>query len=782
MLLLRIFKWTFSLILIFSILGTLISYFAFQKLSSDLPDIKVLRNTKYSQPLSIYSNDGLLIEQFGEKIRTPISISNVPRQLINAFVAAEDASFYTHNGVDFKGLARAAIQLILTGKKKQGGSTITMQVARNFLLSNEKTYTRKFKEIILSLQIEQEYTKDKILELYLNKIYLGQRSYGVAAAAEIYYNRPLAQLSLSELCMIAGLPKAPSSYNPISNPKRALIRRNYVLKRMLDLSYITQQEHDTASTTPITASTYTTQRDLYAPYVAEMVRNNIVNRYDKHTAYTAGLKVYTTIRSELQLTAVKALRSNLHNFDERHSYRISKAQKIPIQSSTNIGDTLPAEVTQINKKQLTAQLKDGSSITLAWKNSPWSTKYDTVTAKKQTIHSYLDIIELHDTIRVRQNGQSWRLAQKPQAESAFVALNPKNGAILALSGGYAFFNNKYNRATQARRQPGSGFKPIIYTSALEHGYTAASIINDAPIVDTSRSREESEWRPENYSHKFYGPTSIRTALRKSRNLISVRLARSIGIQEIKRTAVRFGFKPEQLPGKLSLALGSGVASPLQMARMYSTFANGGHLINPFFIERIESSTGEILFQADPVHACANCNDNTAPQVITPQINFLMNTLLRDVVQRGTATKAKSLQRKDLAGKTGTTNKQKDAWFNGFTSEISAVSWVGQDNSKSLGSQETGSKTALPVWIDFMRIALRNKPEQELTQPEGISKLLINTKTGLLASEGIETATTTWEYFRDEFAPTQQTPSLPSANEATTENQQDTEQSMPEPLF
>jgi len=775
----KIIKWAFSLFLTFSILGILVGYVVYQQLSSDLPDIKVLRNIQYSQPLLVYSQDGLLIEQFGEKMRIPISISDTPKQLINAFVSAEDANFYSHYGVDFKGLARAVIQLALTGKKKQGGSTITMQVARNFLLSNEKTYTRKLKEIILSFQIEQEYTKGEILELYLNKIYLGQRSYGVSAAAEIYYNRPLPELTLAELCMIAGLPKAPSSYNPISNPKRALIRRNYVLKRMLDLDNISQQEYDTASLAPITASTYIVRRDLYAPYIAEMVRNEIINRYDKNIAYTAGLKVYTTIQSGLQNTAITALRSNLHHYDQRHGYRVSKAQKQPLDSSANIGDTFLAQVTQINKKQLTAQLKDGTNITLVWKNSPWRPKPEARTTSH--LGSYLDIIALHDTIRVRRDNQLWYLAQIPQAESAFVALDPKNGAILALSGGYAYFNNKYNRATQAKRQPGSGFKPIIYTSALEQGYTVASMINDAPIIDTRSSLEESEWRPENSSHKFYGPTSIRTALRNSRNIISVRLARSIGLPSITETALRFGFKQEQLPQKLSLALGSGYASPLQMARMYATFANGGFLIDPFFIERIESSTGEVLFQAEPVKACFNCQNNTAPRIISPQINFLMNSLLRDVVQNGTARKAKTLQRSDLAGKTGTTNEQKDAWFNGYSSDIVGIAWVGQDNSKSLGRGEYGATAALPMWIDFMRYALKNKAEQALIEPEGISQIRIDTKTGLLANK--ETAATArQEFFRDEFIPTQYAPSNILVNDTTDEKERDTELSIPEPLF
>jgi len=777
--LIKIIKWIATTLIAFASLGLLIGYFTYQQLITELPDIKVLRNVQYTQPLNVYSQDGLLIEQFGEKIRTPTTIDKIPKTLINAFISAEDGSFYTHYGVDFIGLTRAAIQLILTGKKKQGGSTITMQVARNFLLSNQKTYTRKLKEIILSFQIEQEFTKNEILELYLNKIYLGQRAYGVAAAAEIYYNRPLAELTLAELSMIAGLPKAPSSYNPISNPSRALLRRNYVLKRMLYLEYTSQQDYDTAIQAAITAGSYTTQRELYAPYIAEMVRNEIINIYGEETTYSAGLKVYTTIKSDLQNTAVSALRNNLHSHSERYSYQINKEQKLTLKASDKIGDTVPATVLEINTNQLTAQTQKEEMVTLYWKDSPWSTKYDPHSKKTQKIASFLDIIELQDTIRLRKIDGQWRLAQIPQAESAFIALDPKNGAILALSGGYAYFNNKYNRVIQAKRQPGSGFKPIIYTTALEHGYTAASMINDAPIVDTNDSTQESEWRPENYSHKFYGPTSIRSALRKSRNLISVRLLRSVGIPAATETALHFGFTEEQLPQKLSLALGSGYASPLQMARMYAVFANGGFLINPFFIERIESSTGEILFQAEPLAACIDCAEKSAPQIITPQINFLMNTLLRDVVQRGTATKAKGLQRTDLAGKTGTTNDQKDAWFNGFTPHLVGIAWVGRDNSRSLGRWETGGKAALPLWIDFMRYALKDKAEEEFVMPEGISKVLIDSEEGLLARE--KSPSSIWEFFRTEFIPTQYMPLKATAPEIT-DDTIDRGQAMSEVLF
>ncbi|HIG65311.1 MAG TPA: penicillin-binding protein 1A [Methyloprofundus sp.] len=775
----RIIKWLSAILVTFSMLGLIIGYFAYQQLSSELPDIKVLRDIQYHQPLNIYSRDGLLIEQFGEKIRIPISISDTPEQLVNAFISAEDGNFFSHIGIDFKGLARAVIQLALTGKKKQGGSTITMQVARNFLLSNKKTYTRKLKEIILSLQIEQEFSKNEILELYLNKIYLGQRAYGVAAASAIYYGRPLTELTIAELSMIAGLPKAPSSYNPISNPERALLRRNYVLRRMLDLRYISQQDYNTAIESPITARRYAAQRELYAPFIAEMVRNDIVRLYGEDQAYTAGLKVYTTLHADLQSVAVSAMRANLHQFDERHSYRTSQQQKLPLKSSHNTGSTFPAQVTQIVEQQLTAELKDGTEIKLLWKDSPWSTVYNADTQQTRRVNSYLDIIDLHDTIRVRQANKKWRLAQVPEAEGAFVALDPKTGAVLALSGGYAYFNNKYNRATQAMRQPGSGFKPIIYTSALEAGYTAASMINDAPIVSANNSIEESAWRPENYSHKFYGPTSIRTALRKSRNLIAIRLTRAIGIATVTDTAIRFGFLPEQLPAKLSLALGSGQASPLQMARMYAVFANGGYLINPYYIDRIEASTGEVLFQAEPLAACSVCASNAAPRIISPQTNFLINSLLQDVVRRGTAVKAKSLQRNDLAGKTGTTNDQKDAWFNGFTPDIVGVAWVGKDNSSSLGRWETGGKAALPMWIDFMRYALKGKVEREPIMPEGISKVLIDPETGLLARE--ESLTGIWEYFSDESVPTQYAPLIELESELIGEKNT-TEDEVPETLF
>ncbi|KAF3983739.1 MAG: penicillin-binding protein 1A [Methylococcales symbiont of Hymedesmia sp. n. MRB-2018] len=753
-------KWIFILFSL-SLCLIIIAYFFISDLKQELPDIQQLHNVEYQTPLSIYSYDKLLLAQFGEKKRIPIHIKEVPQQLINAFLAAEDDRFYSHPGVDYRGLIRATFQLLWTGKKKQGGSTITMQVTRNFLLTREKTYIRKIKEIILSLQIEREYSKDQILELYLNKIYLGHRSYGVAAAASTYYDKTLRDLNLAQLAMIAGLPKAPSSYNPISNPERALQRRNYVLRRMLKLGYIDQAEFDIAFNSPVTATLHSNQLDAPAPYIAEMVRQEIVEQYGEK-AFSLGLKVFTTINSTMQATATHAIQSALHNYDQRHGYRfLPHANKISTELKTSdfttIADTQSAHIVEINDDIATASLADKSLIEIPFEQIKWARTFKSQNYMGPKLKSINDVLKVNDLVRVRQLKDSrWSLAQIPNTEAAFVALNSNDGAILALSGGFDFFHNKYNRVIQSKRQPGSGFKPIIYTTALENGFTAASLINDAPVVIDDPSQINA-WRPENYSKKFFGMTPLRTALRKSRNLISIRLLRELGIKKVTDTALRFGFKQEQLPKGLSLALGSGYASPLQMATFFSVFANGGFLIEPYFIDRIEDNKGKVLFQATPKIACPSCEDSSigdvhyASRIISPQINFLMNSLLRDVVQRGTATKAKVLGRTDLAGKTGTTNEQRDAWFNGFSSGIAASAWLGFDTSKPLGRNETGGKAALPIWIDFMKTALKDKPEQSLVIPAGIEKVYIDPKTGKLAqtdSHGI------WEYFRNENSPSE----------------------------
>jgi len=759
-----LFKWL--AFFFFAFIGTFLiaTYFFLIELDKELPDIDQLQHVQYQMPLNIYSQDKLLIAQFGEKRRIPINIEQVPPQLIKAFIAAEDDRFYKHNGVDFKGLLRALSQLALTGKKRQGGSTITMQVARNFLLSNERTYLRKLKEIILALKIERQYSKDQIMDLYLNKIYMGQRAYGVAAAAQTYYGKDISELALHQQAMIAGLPKAPSIYNPITNPQRAIERRNYVLRRMLDLNYISQRDYEIAVQTLDNAEIQPINVELQSPYIAEMVRQEVMSKYGE-TAYTLGLKIFTTVPSQFQLAAEDALQKTLHEYDERHGYRgfpHKNLQKKGIQiEDTVIGDTRQALVTAATDSGVVATFYDHTQIDISWKNIEWARPYP-----EKNIGTGKAFLKPNDIIWVRQlENNEWALTQIPSAEAAFVALNPNNGAILALCGGFDFYHSKYNRATQSKRQPGSGFKPVIYTAALEKGFTAASIINDAPIVIEDPS-QENDWRPENYSRRFLGPTSLRVALRESINLVSVRLLQEIGIPQAIDTAMRFGFDKEQLPGTLSLALGSGYASPLRMASAYAVFANGGFLVKPYLIERIEDHKGNLLFQANPPLACADCPDqdppspNRAPRAISAKINFLANSLLRDVVQRGTATQAKQLGRNDLAGKTGTTNEQRDAWFNGFATDIVASAWIGFDNSLPLGHGETGGKAALPMWIKFMKAVQQNFPEKPLTQPAGIVQAYINPADGLLLDQ--EARGGIWEYFSEETVPTAK--SAPKAEE------------------
>jgi penicillin-binding protein 1A len=757
----KIFQWIFFSLVTVLFCVAIVAFYVFNEIKDELPDVKQLHDVTYQVPLSIYSKDEVLLAKFGEKKRVPITIDEVPKQLVDAFLAAEDGNFYTHSGVDYKGLARAVIQLILTGKKKQGVSTITMQVTRNFLLTREKTYRRKIKEIILALEIEKEFSKDKILEFYLNKIFLGHHSYGIAAASMTYYGKGLSELNLSQLAMLAGLPKAPSIYNPVSNPKRAILRRDYVLRRMHELNYITQEQFTTATEQPVSASIHRSKFASTAPYISEMVRQEVFDHYGEE-AYTLGLKVYTTIDSSLQSTAIRSLRSALHGYDHRHGYHSlphkNKAKLTKADYMTK-GDTQTAHVIKIEEEVATVMLKEGGQIKLPFKSMLWARKFKSPNYRGAKLTSMSEILSINDVIKVRQKEDStWELAQIPNIEAAFAALDSKTGAIIALTGGFDFFNNKYNRAIQSKRQPGSGFKPIIYTTALENGFTPASLINDAPVVIDDPMQED-VWRPENYSKKFFGMTPLRTGLRKSRNLISIRLLRDLGIKKVTDMALRFGFKQEQLPHGLSLALGSGHATPLQMATMYSVFGNGGFLVKPYLIEKITDYNDKVVFQASPKVACPLCseeeiladNSTIAPRIISPQITFLMNSLLRDVVQRGTATAAKVLKRQDLAGKTGTTNEQRDTWFNGFSSGIAATAWLGYDSSKPLGRRETGGKAALPIWIGFMRSALAGKPDKELQPPEGISKVYIDPGTSLLASSGSSRGI--WEFFLEKDAPT-----------------------------
>jgi penicillin-binding protein 1A len=745
---------------------------AYLYIGPQLPNIEKLQDVRYSVPLRVYTHDGLLMAEFGEQRRRPVSYEDIPERAIQAILAIEDDRFFEHPGIDYQGLIRAGLDVIRTGKKRQGGSTITMQVARNFFLSREKTYLRKLKEIFLALKIEKSLSKQEILELYLNKIYFGQRAYGIGAAARVYYGLPLDELSLEQIAMIAGLPKAPSANNPVSNPKRALQRRNYVLKRMYVLNKIDSQTYLDAVKQVDNASIHAATIDIQAPYVAEMVRNELVQRYGEEV-YRLGYQVTTTIDSRLQRAANQATVTALLAYDRRHGYRgverqvdlVAEASEADWEAALvgfeSVGGLLPGLVVSVEDQTARVFVRDYGIVDLDWDSLSWAKPYKEVNQQGKAPKTAADILKPGDIIRLESLPESrWQLARVPEVEGALVSLRPNDGAVIALTGGFNFFNSKFNRAIQAMRQPGSSFKPFIYSAALEKGYTAASIFNDAPVVFEDPSLETT-WRPENYSGKFYGPTRMRVALVKSRNLVSVRLLRAIGAKYAANYAKRFGFPAEQIHKDLSLVLGSSSATPMQMARGFSVFANGGYLVDPYFIESITDSEGEVLFTAQPSIVCDDCEQTVnlrppktleaetdqkldegdvpkpryAHQVINPAAAYLMNSMLRDAVKRGTGRRAMSLGRNDLAGKTGTTNDQRDAWFCGFNADLVTTVWVGFDQVEQLGSGETGSRAALPMWIEFMGAALQDVPEKELVQPEGMVTVRIDPETGLLVPEG-----------------------------------------------
>ncbi|MEE9422816.1 MAG: penicillin-binding protein 1A [Gammaproteobacteria bacterium] len=745
---------------------------AYLYIGPQLPNIEQLQDVQYSVPLRVYTHDGLLMAEFGEQRRRPVHYEELPERAIQAILAIEDDRFFEHPGIDYHGLIRAALDVIRTGKKRQGGSTITMQVARNFFLSREKTYLRKLKEIFLALKIEKSLSKQEILELYLNKIYFGQRAYGIGAAARVYYGIPLNELSLEQIAMIAGLPKAPSANNPVSNPKRAIQRRNYVLKRMYILNKIDSETYLAAVKQEDNASIHAATIDIQAPYVAEMVRNELVKRYGEEV-YRLGYTVTTTIDSRLQQAANQATVSALLAYDRRHGYRGVERQvdlgtetsevdwEAALEDSESVGGLLPGLVVRVEGQTARVFMHDFGVVDLDWDALSWAKSYKEVNQQGKSPKTAAEIIKPGDVIRLESLPEArWRLARVPEVEGALVSLRPADGAVMALTGGFNFFNSKFNRAVQAMRQPGSSFKPFIYSAALEKGYTAASIFNDAPVVFEDPSLETT-WRPENYSGKFYGPTRMRVALIKSRNLVSVRLLRAIGAKYAAKYAMRFGFPAEQIHKDLSLVLGSSSASPMQMARGFSVFANGGYLVDPYFIESIADSEGEILFTAEPRIACKDCvqavkldaanttddrvgqklddSDEAKPhyahQAIKPAAAYLITSMLRDAVKRGTGKRAMSLGRNDLAGKTGTTNDQRDAWFCGYNADLVTTVWVGFDQVEQLGNGETGSRAALPMWIEFMGAALKDVPEKELVQPEGMVTVRIDPETGLLVPEG-----------------------------------------------
>ncbi|MGH1462263.1 MAG: penicillin-binding protein 1A [Neptuniibacter sp.] len=758
------------------ILATAGAYFHF---SPKLPPVSTLKEIRLQTPLRIYSSDDKLIAEFGEKRRSPITYPEIPTQFVNALLAAEDNRFFNHFGIDIKGLSRAAFQLATSGSIKSGGSTITMQVAKNYFLTRERTFSRKFMEILLALRIEQELSKEEILELYINKIYLGHRSYGIQAASNVYYGKNIKDLSLAQLAMIAGLPKAPSKYNPITNPSRATERRNWILKRMHSLSYISDQEFEEARSVEVTAKYHSSDIELRAFYVAEMVRKELYEKYGENL-YTDGYKVHTTIDSNLQNTANKAVSKGLIAYSERHGYfgpeqqwniqtLTQEEQLAKLKKITTFGILQPALVVSTTKETADVLLKTGETATIPWAGISWAKPYKSVNRVGKAPTKTSDILKPGDIIRIKFTEEKPLLSQIPRVQGAFVALNPNTGAIVSLVGGFNFTHNKFNRSTQAVRQPGSNIKPFIYAAAINEGYTTASLINDAPIVFHDK-KLEGNWRPENYSKKFYGPTRLREALYKSRNLVSIRLLRSIGIKAAKNYLELAGFDRSKLPNNLSLSLGSADITPLSLVTGYAAFANGGFKIEPYFIERIESAEGEILLEANPKVVCTNCNDsdqngistytdqdkiatdtNYAPRIYDEKVTFLTYNMMQDVIRRGTGRKALILKREDIAGKTGTTNDQKDAWFSGFNRDVVATAWVGFDQPTTLGRREFGGTAALPIWIDFMKEALKNKPENALTAPEGIVSVKIDPKTGKLAYPGQEDAI--FEFFREDNAPT-----------------------------
>ena len=736
-----------------------------------LPDIETLKDVKMQVPLRIYSSEMSLIAEFGEKRRTPVKIDSLPPRLINAFLAAEDDRFYIHPGVDWQGLLRATYSLMKTGTKKQGGSTITMQVARNFFLSHEKTYLRKLNEIFLAFKIERELSKKEILELYVNKIYLGQRAYGVEAAAQVYYGVDVNELNLSQIATIAGLPKAPSKSNPITNPSRALIRRNYVLQRMLDLSYITAEEFEKTMEEEISATLHAPSPDIEAHYLAEMVRNELIKKYGKDV-YTNGLVVTTTIRDHNQKAANKALRNALLDYDKRHGYRGPEQYIDNTESKTEeeiinllktfpiLGNLHPGLVKTVNEKSVNVHILNIGEVEINWEGLKWARKYISENRRGAKPEKANEILKSGDIIRLLKNdANEWMLSQIPDVEGGLISITPNDGSVLALVGGFNYFKNKFNHVTQAKRQAGSGFKPFIYSAALEAGKSAASIINDAPVVFEDPGIED-EWRPENYSKKSHGPTRLREALIHSRNLVSIRLLHSIGISFALEHIKKFGFDVGILPKNLSLALGSAEVSPWELVRGYAVFANGGFQIEPYFINETKTYDDQIIFRANQPVVCKRCinlqkersqiiendsiieenetgliNENDdintiyAPRVVDDKNIWIMNTITQDVIKYGTGRRALELQRNDLSGKTGTTNDQHDAWFSGFNSNIATVSWVGFDKFKPLGTRETGGRAALPMWIDYMREALKGIPDSIIQRPKGLITVRIDSETG-----------------------------------------------------
>ncbi|WP_290650055.1 penicillin-binding protein 1A [Aquisalimonas sp.] len=757
-------------------------------LSPQLPSVESLRDVRYQEPLRVYSGDGKLIAQFGENRREPVSFDAIPERMQQAFIASEDERFFTHPGVDYQGLARAVIYLARHQEIGPGGSTITMQVARNFFLSREQTYLRKLNEILLAFKIERELDKEQILELYLNKIYLGQRAYGIGAASQIYYGTTPDELTLAQTAMIAGLPKAPSAWNPVVNAERALQRRAYVLRRMHETGAITAEEMAEASTQPITAHVRRARPTVEAPYVAEMARDHVVDMVGDD-AYTGGYRVYTTIDSRLQELANEALRRNLIVYDERHGYRGPEGRIDLDADSTEsvwrdalaplrtLGGLRPGLVIDVDEVA-TVYLRNGDTIELDLEAMAWARPWLSQSAVGDRPEAVSDVVSPGDVVRVRRTDNGLRLSQVPEVEGSLVSLSPRSGAVLALTGGFDFRKSQFNRAIQAVRQPGSAFKPFIYSAALENGYTPASIINDAPVVFRDDALE-STWRPENYTGRFYGPTRMREALAQSRNLVSIRVLRDVGTRSTIDYLDRVGFPRHRMPSNLSLALGSAGVTPWELTAGYAIFANGGYRVHPYFVARVEDGSGQVIQAAQPTLACDQCAElvreedmldagnveetavrneqarfaptyRPAERVISAQNAYLTTSMLQDVINRGTGRAARRLDRGDLAGKTGSTNELQDAWFAGYNGSLVTTAWIGYDQSRSMGRGETGARAALPMWMDFMAPALEGTPEETLRRPGGLVTVRIDPRSGLVTDSGNPDAI--FETFRSDEVP------------------------------
>ncbi|MDH5917101.1 penicillin-binding protein 1A [Vibrio splendidus] len=825
-------KRLFIFTLICMILGVSTIFGFYYYVKPELPDVATLRDVKLQTPMQVFSQDGKLISQFGEKRRNPVTYDEIPRHLVEALIATEDSRFYEHPGIDPIGITRAALVVAMSGSAKQGASTITQQLARNFFLSNEKKIMRKIKEIFIAIHIEQLLSKEEIMELYVNKIFLGHRSYGFGAAARVYFGKDLPELTLSEIATLAGMPKAPSTMNPIYSIERATHRRNVVLRRMLDEKYITQAEFDEARSETLISKYHGAEIELSAPYVAEVARAWMVERYGE-AAYTSGMKVYTTVDSKLQKAANQAAIKNLLGYDERHGYR--GAEKVlwqtaqsawdqeqivkHLKSQPTYGDLVPAVVTAVDSKSAQVWVKNQGEGTIEWQGMNWARKFLTDNRQGPAPSQAKEILAVGEQVWVRHEAITgdevseepteeattdtetpveWRLSQVPNANTAFVAMNPNNGAVLSMVGGFNFVHNKFNRATQSIRQVGSGIKPFIYSAAIDKGLTLASLINDAPINQWDKS-QGTAWRPKNSPPTYVGPTRLRIGLAQSKNVMAVRVLREVGLDDTRNYLTRFGFDIDEVPRSETIALGAGSLTPMKVAQGYSVFANGGYYVEPFYISRIETPFGETEFEATPKVVCKdNCDHKVAtdpmadefaeqdvdakvqyaPQVISEQNAFLVREMMYSNIWgggdwsagtgwNGTGWRAQPLKRRDIGGKTGTTNDSKDTWYSGYGPGMVATVWVGFDNhNRNLGrtkansnlgksqitGAEAGAKTAEPAWVDFMGTALAGVPAERKEIPENIVRVRIDRETGLLTNKF--DSSSMFEYFEKGTEPTE----------------------------